>query len=208
MMDPMGARGTGRRGDDAAALSPAPGGVGPLLQRDYWAVVERCRLRPSEVMDRVARWFEALAPEDVAAFRRRGPGGHPLDVGDELEVRIAGAGTCEVRVLHRDAQSLTLGTLRGHPEAGRITFGAYRNRRGDVVFHIRSRARAGSALQLLGFLAVGDALQTRAWTDFVDHVAHLAGEGVKGWITADKRSCADEPEAAVRSEPTFAARGD
>ena len=31
---------------------------------------------------------------------------------------------------------ITLGTLEGHPEAGRITFGAYRNERGDVVGNV------------------------------------------------------------------------
>ena len=52
----------------------------------------------------------------------------------ELDIRIVPGQACRVRVLHEDAQSITFGTLAGHPEAGRITFGAYRNAAGDVIF--------------------------------------------------------------------------
>ena len=49
-----------------------------------------------------------------------------------------------VRVVDTNSLSLTLATDDGHPEAGRITFGVYPNDEGDIVFHIRSRARSGS----------------------------------------------------------------
>jgi hypothetical protein len=130
-----------------------------------------------------------------------------LDVGEELEVRIAGAGAARVRVLHRDRQSLTLGTVEGHPEAGRITFGAYRNRRGDVIFHIRSRARSSSPGNYLGFLGIGEAMQTSTWVDFVNRVAVATGRGVLGVIHAETREIADEDDRDVGS-PTYEARGD
>ena len=85
----------------------------------------------------------------------------------ELDIRITPGQHCGVRVIHEDAQSVTLATLRGHPEAGRITFGAYRNPAGDVIFHIRSRARSDQPLKRLGFLAIGDAMQTNTWADFI-----------------------------------------
>lgn len=195
-------------GDDrASALSPASSGAGPLLQRDYWAVVDRCRLTPSQLMTLVADRFESFSPPDLASFRRAGEHVR-LDVGDELEVRIAAAGVAHVRVVHRDAQSVTLATLAGHPEAGRITFAAYRNGPGDVVFHIRSRARSGSRLHRAGFVGLGEAMQTNTWTDFVNRVAAVAGEGVLGAIHADTCECEDEPDEVVTSAPTFEARGD
>jgi hypothetical protein len=114
-----------------------------------------------------------------------------------------------VRVVHRDAQSLTLGTLAGHPEAGRITFGAYRNDYRDVVFHIRSRARSSTQLRYAGFLAGGESLQTLAWTDFVAAVAFTFGDGVIGAIHADTRRIPDEPDdPRVACGPTFRAEGD
>jgi Domain of unknown function (DUF1990) len=191
-------------------LNPASRGVGPLLQRDYWAVIEHCRLKPSEVMERVARHFPRFAPEELAAFRREGGREGPLEVGEELRVRIRMAGTFGVRVLHRDANSLTLGTLEGHPEAGRITFGAYRNERGDVLFHIRSLARSGSQGHYMGFLTAGEAMQTNTWTDFINNVACTMGEGVVGFIHAETVRHKDwhDEDDVEQCAPTFIARGD
>ena len=160
-------------------------------------------------MSAVRERFAEFAPAELAAFRRLEAAQRPLAVDDELEVRISGAGTCFVRVVHADEQSLTLGTLQGHPEAGRITFGAYCNARDDVIFHIRSRARSGSRLMYAGFLAAGEAMQTNTWTDFVGAVAHTFGSGVVGFIHSTTARAPDGPQAAAEERsPTFVARGD
>jgi hypothetical protein len=198
---------SGQHARTARGLSAPGQGRGPLLQRDYWAAIEGCGLRPSQLMDLVRMHFERFAPPELVVFTRRcEPGG--LRVGDELEVHIAGAGTFAVRVVHSDAQSLTLATVEGHPEAGRITFGAYRNRRGDIVFHIRSRARSSSMTNYLGFLGAGEPMQTNTWTAFVNRVAVLAGQGVIGWIFAETKTVDRESGQESASSPTFAARGD
>lgn len=187
------------------ALSPA--GVGPLLQRDYWAVISGCRLKPSEVVDWVARYFSEFSPPDRAIFSM--PLVAPLQVGDELHVKIRWAGSFRIRVLHQDRNSMTLGTIRGHPEAGRITFGAYRNDFGDVIFHIRSRARSSSRRFLAGFLAIGDPMQLHTWTDFVNNVALSAGNGVVGFVHAESCKMPKRfSEEAEASRPTFVAQGD
>jgi hypothetical protein len=194
---------------ESGGLLPAAQGAGPLLQRDYWGVIAGCRLAPPALLALVSERFCELAPEELVVFERQGgrPGG-PLAVGDELEVRITGAPTARVRVLHTDARSLTLATLPGHPEAGRITFGAYRNAQGDVLFHIRSRARSGGALMYLGFRSGGEAMQTNTWTDFVNAVALLAGEGVIGFIHTETRELSGEEEEADDVQgPTFRAVG-
>lgn len=187
-------------------LQPQEAGAGPLLQRDYWAVVRAAEVNPVELVDALARRFPALAPEELVRFA---PSVElPLEVGDEMDVRIAGAGEYRVRLVHRDRQSLTLATIAGHPEAGRITFGAYRNRRGDVVFHIRSRARASSRARLLGFLLAGDPMQTNTWTDFVNRVAATFGRGVTGQVHAEKRAVRPEAGDHALDRPTFLARGE
>jgi hypothetical protein len=185
-------------------LLPATRGRGPLLQRDYWGVVRRCRLRPSEIAAELARRFPEFAPGALVAFRRDGEAREPLRVGEEMTVRIEGAGLSRVRVVHRDAQTLTLATLAGHPEAGRITFGAYRNRRGDVIVHIRSRARSSSRLRYLGFRTAGEAMQTEVWGDFVNCVAATFGEGLIGPVHAETRRIPDE-EGDPSGAPTFRA---
>ena len=191
----------GQRRDD---LSPSETGVGPLLERDYWAAIAGARLRPSEIVAGVKAHFASFAPGELAAFASMD---RPLQVGDELAIHIAGAGPCKVRVVHCDGQSLTLATLVGHPEAGRITFGAYRNREGRVVFHIRSRARSDSLLRLLGFLTAGEAMQTTTWAAFVSRVAAMAGGKVEGFVHAEMRAIPDEEDGPA-DQPTYLAKGD
>jgi hypothetical protein len=178
-------------------------GYGPLLERDYWAVINRAGPGPVELIEALARRFPQLAPPDLVRFVPPGQGA--LAVGDELGVRITGAGEFGVRVVHRAPQSITLATLRGHPEAGRITFGAYHNSRGDVIFHIRSRARASSPTRLLGFLVAGDPMQTNTWTDFINRVASTFGRGVRGRVYAEKRAVESEPGDVHVDRPTFIA---
>lgn len=188
-------------------LMPASEGKGPLLQRDYWAVIRGCRLSPQTVIMHLREHFPEFPPRKLVVFERSGGLEGPLEVGDELKVRIRMAGRTAVRVLHVDANSITLGTVRGHPEAGRITFGAYRNGRGDVVFHIRSRARSSTSSRYAGFLTAGEPMQTNTWTDFIDKLAHSIGDGVIGAIRAETKVIGEEDESVLQT-PTFIATGD
>jgi Domain of unknown function (DUF1990) len=191
--------------------SPATGS-GPLLQRDYWAVIRECRCRPSEVMQMVASRFCELPPADVVAFSRPAADGQkPVEVGECIDIRIKLAGDARVRVIHTTPCSVTLGTLVGHPEAGRITFGSYRNDAGAVIFHIRSRARSSSIWTYCGFIVGGDPMQTESWTVFVNNVAAACGNGVDGEGHAETRAVPkDEWEPADESMdgPTFVALAD
>jgi hypothetical protein len=186
-------------------LLPATRGAGPLLQRDYWAVLEEGTLRPSELMSLVKEHFCTLPPAALVEFIA--PDG--VDRGARLDILIRPNQECAVRVIHSDAQSVTLGTLEGHPEAGRITFASYRNPAGRILFHIRSRARSTTAVKRLGFLAIGDAMQTNTWTDFIRNVAALADASIAGPIHADTTAVDDLPEDdEPLHAPTFLATGD
>lgn len=183
-------------------------GVGQLIRRDYWAIIDGSRLRPSQVIGEVASRFGDFAPEELVTFAPvGGVGRRGLQVGDELAVDIRLAGRCAVRVVHRDACSLTLATLEGHPEAGRITFGAYRHEDGRVIFHIRSRARASTASHLAGYRVVGEPMQTNTWTDFVERVAVAVGRGAADYVFEESQHDEDV-DADGEDGPTFIARGD
>lgn len=188
-------------------LNPVADGTGPLLQRDYWAVIRESRRSPREIMSLVRERFRSFAPEPYVAFRRTRGGDGPLDVGDELEVTIRMAGTTAVWVVHVDSNSLTLATAEGHPEAGRITFGAYPSPHDDPIFHIRSRARSSSGQKYVGFLTAGEPMQTKTWTDFIDHVAHTVGEGVITAIEVETREVEIREDDRKLHSPTFIARG-
>ena len=190
-------------------LQPASEGVGPLVQRDYWCVISHCRFRSRELLSFVRRRFSQLPPEGLARVEPSSGENAPLEIGDELNIHIRGAGKVAVRVVDVRPNSLTVATLVGHPIAGRITFGTYPNARGGVVFHIRSRSRAASTLNRLGHLVAGDPMQTTTWTDFLDRLAHMTGDGVVGAIHEEE---SEVPEAVEREEslfsPTFSATGD
>lgn len=156
-------------------------------------------------MARVTAHFCELPPVPLVVFVAQDGVGPDA----ELDIRIAPAQECRVRVIHCDAQSLTLGTLAGHPEAGRITFGAYRNPAGEIVFHIRSRARSSNTGTFLGFKAIGEAMQTNTWTGFIKNTAALVGARVRDVIHADTREVKDGPDDGLPlNQPTFAAVGD
>jgi hypothetical protein len=191
----------------AEKLTPASEGSGPLLQRDYWGVIRESRSSAPEVAALVRARFPDFPPEALVVFTRPDGADGPLEVGDVLGVKIKGAPDTAVRVVHADDNSVTLATVRGHPEAGRITFGAYPNRRGDVVFHIRSRARSASPFHLTGFLAAGEPMQTNTWTDFVDRLAHTVGDGVVGAIRAETQEVEETEADRVCEAPTFVAEG-
>jgi hypothetical protein len=202
-------------GKEAAALEkllegviPASEGAGPLLERDYWAVIRECRCSCREVALIVREHFLELPPESLVVFRRTDATEGPLDIGDELEVKIRMSGTAAVRVVHLGENSITLATIKGHPEAGRITFGAYRNERGDIIFHIRSRARSSSAVRYRGFLTAGEPMQTNTWTDFIDRLAHMVGGGVLGTIHVETRKLDEDEDREATCTPTFIARGE
>ncbi len=187
----------------SADLLPATHGAGPLLQRDYWRVFADCSLSPSEVMAQVKANFCALPPAALVSFTA--PDGVALN--SVLDIVITPGQRCSVRVVHEDAQSVTLATLEGHPEVGRITFGAYRNPAAEVIFHIRSRARSGTLLQRLGFLAIGEAMQTNTWADFIRNTAASVNARIAGGIHADTYEVDDTSED-VEPSPTFLAAGD
>lgn len=187
-------------------LQSASMGRGPLIQRDYWAVIRACRINPQEVMTVVRSDFKNLAPRELVRFSD--PEKPHLDEGDEMSVNIQMGPRFAVRVVDMTPDSFTIATLAGHAEAGKITFGAYYNARGDVIFHIRSRARSKSLLHRAGFVAGADAMQTNTWTDFVDRLAHSVGEGVIGEIVAESCEVEESPTDRGETTPTFIARSD
>ena len=186
-------------------MLPAARGAGPLLQRDYWAVLADCDMKPSELMAHVKSHFCDLPPAALVEFVA--PSGLVKDA--KLDILIKPQQRCGVRVIHDDAQSVTLATLEGHPEAGRITFACYRNVAGDRIFHIRSRARSTSVLKRLGFLAIGDAMQTNTWADFIRNAAASVGATIPDAIHADTHEVEEQPEDdEPLDSPTFMAVGD
>jgi hypothetical protein len=154
---------------------PATGGHGPLWQRDYAVALSGSERTPEDVLQLLREDFPAYSPANMAEFTRPEGASGPLEVGDTMHVRITAAGHCGVRVLHLGPRSLTLATLDGHPETGRITFGAYRDEGGRLILRIRSRARISNPLRHIGYRFVGLPAQTRVWIVFLERLAAACG---------------------------------
>ncbi|HTE19890.1 MAG TPA: DUF1990 family protein [Armatimonadota bacterium] len=194
-------------GAEAKPVQLPADGAGPLLERDYWGVIEGTERTPEETMEMVLLDFPRFSPEDLACFSRPDGGDAPLGVDERMDIQLKMAGHCDVRVTHVDERSLTLRTLEGHPEAGRITMGAYRDDDGNLVFRIRSRARAGSLIKYIGYELFGKEMQTQVWTTFIERVA----EGVEGRLVDGVHTKSQEVEekvtdAVVLDVPTFATK--
>lgn len=186
----------------------ATSGAGPLLERDYSATIVGSTWTPEQIGGMLRERFAEFAPLETAAFATPKGGGVVLEVGHELEIRIALVGCCRVRVIHCDERSLTLRTLSGHPEAGRISFGADRDEQGRLTFRICSRARASGMLQYLGFLLLGKQMQGRCWIRYIQRVTKACGGRIEGRIRVSTHRVHDEPtDQPGNAAPTFA-RGD
>ncbi len=197
-----------RKGQSKNELQTASEGVGSLLQRDYWAVLKACSYSPPELAMLIREKFTAFPPEKLVVFQRRGGKQGPLEAGDELHVNIRMESQTAVRVIHVGAASITLGTAKQHPEAGRITFGAYCNKRDDVIFHIRSRARSNSLTDYTGFMTMGDPMQLNTWTGYIDRLAHMVADGVIGTIHVEEQEVKQKRDDEAMDAPTFIARED
>jgi hypothetical protein len=64
-------------------------------------------------------------------------------------------------------------------------------------------------LKRLGFLAIGDAMQTNTWADFIRNTATSVGAHIPDAIHADTQSVEEVPEDdEPLHSPTFRAEGD
>jgi hypothetical protein len=99
-----------------------------------------------------------------------------------------------------------LRTIAGHLEAGRITFGAYRDEENRLVFHIRSRSTINGPIRYLGYRLIGMPIQERIWVTFVERVTQAVGGKVVGQVCVETRKT---PETASdrgdAQTPTFMA---
>lgn len=186
-------------------LQSTSDGVGPLIQRDYWAVLKNCKLTSKKINAILCDRFIEFPPKDLVVFECvEKP---PLKKGDKLTVVIRMKNPVAVYVIHVNDFSITLGTAKGHPEAGRITFGSYQNKHNDTIFHIRSRARNGSLTDYTGFLLVGDPMQVNTWTGYIDSLSATISEGIVDSIHVEEKEVDQNDEDVAMNSPTFIAQG-
>jgi hypothetical protein len=189
----------GFRGDDNQcageqdALQRASAGYGAAFHRLYRVRVERPLLDADELMAIILNDPNVACPLEIARFERE-DAARPIEVGDEMRVRLPGAWNGPVRATEVETRSLRLSTLRGHMEAGEIEFRA-RDDGGKLIFEIESWARSGDPVFdfLYDRLGVARELQTDMWAFFLERVAQISGGSAADGIEVHTRRCDDHP---------------
>jgi anti-anti-sigma factor len=157
-------------------------GFGQLWQKTYRIGLRNSTLTPPEV---IAAWKQSvpklkppqkrfypsptgITPNELVLIDAQTPGG-PISTG--------------VMVLYSGAESFTLMTPAGHPEAGWVTFSSYVED-GCTVAQVQVMARASDPLYELAFRLAACKLQDQLWTHVLTELA--AQLGTSGEVQKDK----------------------
>lgn len=151
-------------------------GVGALFHRQFLVDIVGARLAPEELMAAVVGDFKRFVPWEVVGIRRPENEAHALRVGEDFVVELPGPWDGPVRVVHADATSLRLATLRGHLEAGQVQFHA-RSDGALLEFRIDAWARPHTWLvnMLYAHLRLAKEIQLNMWVRFCRMAAVTAG---------------------------------
>jgi anti-anti-sigma factor len=151
-------------------------GFGQLWQKTYRIGLRSSELTPQQV---IAEWKQnvpklkptqkrfypsamGIMPNELVLIDAQTPGG-PVSTG--------------VMVLYAGAESFTLMTPAGHPEAGWVTFSSYIEN-GRTFAQVQVMARAGDPLYEIAFRLAGSKLQDQIWTHVLGALAaHLGTSG-------------------------------
>ncbi len=178
---------------DQDTLQRVSAGRGAAFNRLYRVRVERPLLDADDLMAIVLNDPNVACPLEIARFERE-DATRPIDVGDEMQVRLPGAWNGPVRATDVTGQSFRLATLQGHMEAGEIEFRA-RDDDGDLIFEIESWARSGDPVFdfLYDRLGIARELQTDMWAFFLERVAQIGGGSAANGIEVLTQRCDNHP---------------
>jgi anti-anti-sigma factor len=148
-------------------------GFGQMWQKTYRIALRKRELTPQQV---IATW-----KQNVPRLKPPQNRFYPTSLGiapNELVLidaqTAAGPISTGVMVLYAGAESFTLMTPAGHPEAGWVTFSSYVE--DDCTFaQVLVLARASDPFYELAFRLAGSKLQDQIWTHVLTELAALLG---------------------------------
>lgn len=166
-------------------------GVGPLFHRIYRTRIVGSTLTPEQLMARLSRDLDAVAPSEFATFQKVEGEEGSLDRGNRYVVRMPGPWDGPVRVVATAATSFRLATLPGHLEAGQIEFRVSSDYR-SLRFEIESWARSGDRLSdaLYARLRISKEVQLHMWSSVLRGIVGLTEGAMEGGIVIVTRTVA------------------
>jgi uncharacterized protein (UPF0548 family) len=174
-------------GVETRELQGAAEGVGALFHRRYRARIRAATLSPGDLMGRMQRDLDQVAPSEFASFQKVEGAADRMQVGDEYVVRMPGPWDGPVRVVEVTPTSFRLATLEGHLEAGQIEFRVADD--GRIVFEIESWARSGDRISDLLFdrVRISKEVQLHMWTSVLERVIERSGGRRDGCLEVETR---------------------
>ena len=188
-------------GTDVADLQDCEEGVGPLMHRIYRTRIVGTTLSPEQLMARMTRNLDGVAPSEFATFQKVDGEEGDLEEGHRYVVRMPGPWDGPVRVIAADATSFRLATLPGHLEAGQIEFRARSDYR-SLWFEIESWARSGDRLSdlLYARLRISKEVQLHMWSSVLRQVVDLTGGKMEGGLVITTRVVAADSLPGARKD--------
>jgi hypothetical protein len=148
-------------------------GFGQMWQKTYRIALRKRELTPQQV---IATW-----KENVPRLKPPQKRFYPSSLGiapNELVLidaeTVAGPISTGVMVLYAGAESFTLMTPAGHPEAGWVSFSSYVED-GCTFAQVQVLARASDPFYELAFRLAGSKLQDQIWPHVLTQLAALLG---------------------------------
>jgi hypothetical protein len=154
---------------------PISEGVGKHYHRVYETKFKISDKSYEKLLDQFFTDINCFAPQLVATFHPSCEKGKRLKVGDNIDIRISGPWNGPVRVIEANRTHLTLMTLKGHLEAGKIRF-SFEKTGERVKFRIESFARSKDRIVdfLYDKLPISRFMQREMWITFCENVANEA----------------------------------
>jgi hypothetical protein len=175
-------------GIDGESLQLLEDGVGPLVHRIYRTRIVGSSLTPEQLMQRIGRDLDCIAPSEFATFQKTEGEPGTLRVGDAYVVRMPGPWDGPVTVIDVQATSFRLATEDEHLEAGQLEF-RVRSEYRSLQFEIESWARSGDRLSdlLYTHLRISKEVQLHMWSSVLGRVVALAAGRMAGGIVITTR---------------------
>ncbi|MGO9736859.1 MAG: FAD-dependent oxidoreductase [Desulfomonilaceae bacterium] len=172
--------------DGLRTVSPI-NGFGQLWQKTYRLYINSPNISPEHVVEALKQNFPSFQP----SFNHFFPSAAGIKPGEIVlidSITPVGPVSTGVMILYADDLSFTFCTPQGHPEAGWVTFSAFKVD-GATVVQVYGLTRSNDPIFEATFHLVGSKIQIRIWTHVLKSLAAFLG--VPPEITIDSK-CVDK----------------
>ncbi|MGC8603655.1 MAG: hypothetical protein ACP5VS_08215, partial [Desulfomonilaceae bacterium] len=158
--------------DGLRIVSPV-NGFGQLWEKTYRLHIDDPSICPEQILDDLKKNFPSFQPP----FNHFYPSSGGIKPGEIVlidSITPGGPVSTGVMILYADELSFTFCTPQGHPEAGWVTFSAFKSD-GKTTVQIYGLTRSNDPIFETAFRLVGSKIQIKIWTHVLTSLAAYLG---------------------------------